>query len=136
MKFFKRHIIPKKSFFRRFFNLPDKEQFLPDLSNLLASLDLEEVRMEDVDELFLKYKIDPARDLINEREDMYFDYLIYSIKKEVDIVEIARDKQILLTILKLEIWQAIKIHKKLAQSIEGHSEILANLTKQISIEQK
>lgn len=132
MKFFKRHIIPKKSFLKRFFNLPAKEHFLPNLCNLLASLDLEEVRMEDVEELYHIHAIDPLKDLKVEREELYFDYLLFSVEQNQCIARAAREKHILLNILKLELWQVIKIHKRVANYFEANNGIATNLIKSMT----
>ena len=102
MKFFKRHIIPKKSFFKRIFSLPDKKQFLPDLSNLLASLDLAQVRMEDVNELYRKYKIDSVKDFIEERKQLYFVYVSYCISIDYKSDMLKFDSKKLQEILKID----------------------------------
>ena len=130
MKFFKRHLIPKKSFFKRLFRLPDKKQFLPDLSNLLASLDLHEVRMFDVNELYEKYRINVSKDFVNEREQLFLDYVTYciSIDYDRDLLKIESTK--LQEILKLEMWQLVKLYKKLRQLLEEQThadEILDSL---------
>jgi hypothetical protein len=103
MKFFKRHVIPKKSFFKRLFRLPDKKYFLPDLSNLLASLDLVEVRMSDVNELYQKYRIDAQKDFICEREQLYLDFINYCLSIDYEQSLLKRESEKLRNILKLEL---------------------------------
>lgn len=77
MSFFKTITIPRKSFFKKIFRLPERRYFTFALENLFAEKGLKEALWSEVDALYKAYHIRPARDQVEERIALLRRFLVH-----------------------------------------------------------
>jgi hypothetical protein len=96
MRFFKTKTIPRKSFFKKIFRLPERRYFILALENLFAEMGLKDALWAEVDALYEAYHIRPGRDQVEERIAMLRSFLVHCFENH----ELTDDEVIRINLLK------------------------------------